>query len=94
MRRSDQLLSGDRQQVPQDVPVYMRAKVQINPIGAEVLQKSKGRAVGAPFTAHSGRLAASARGAGGCGRQRKAAKSVRYFTGAKLPENHATPIAK
>jgi hypothetical protein len=36
------LLAGDRQQVPQDVPVYMRAKVQINPISAEVLQKIKG----------------------------------------------------
>jgi hypothetical protein len=35
------LLVGDRQQVPRDVPVYLTAKVQINPISPEVLQKIK-----------------------------------------------------
>jgi hypothetical protein len=35
------LVAGDRQQVPQDTAVYMRAKVQINPISAEILQKIK-----------------------------------------------------
>jgi hypothetical protein len=35
------LLAATRQQVPQDTPVYLGAKVQINPISAEVLQKIK-----------------------------------------------------
>jgi hypothetical protein len=35
------LLAGDGQQIPRDVPVYLIAKVQINPISAEVLQKIK-----------------------------------------------------
>jgi hypothetical protein len=35
------LLVGDRTQIPFGTAVYMRAKVQINPISAEVLQKIK-----------------------------------------------------
>ena len=39
--QATKLLAGDRQQVPQGVPVFLRAEVQINPISAEVLQKIK-----------------------------------------------------
>lgn len=38
---SPQLLAGTKDQIPQGVALYMQAKVQVNPVSAEVLQKIK-----------------------------------------------------